>query len=270
MVLSYPFSPTIPITGKMGKSHDCPLWDMPKVGEAVHDAPMATDAAERLRELREARGLSRRALAERVNCGESQIVKLERGERRLTLDWVERLAAALEVRPTDLIVEATDAAPFDPRTIPGIAPFEPKPMPSPASLQTGLPVFGVGACHNSYGHQAFEMQGDVIDRVKYPPALVNVPGAYAIYARGDSMEPRYYEGELVYVHPGRPPQPGSFVVVQIRPDHDGGNVLAMIKRLVRRSPSKITLAQFNPAQEFDIPADSVHAVHRILNGDELF
>lgn len=269
MRLSYHFPPNIPIPGKVGKSLGCPSWDMPKLGSGVHDAGMTTDAAKRLKELRESRKLSRRALAELVNCGESQIVKLERGDRRLTLDWVNRLARALDVPASDFLTD--DAAPPpNPRDLPGVAPFEPIPVPSPAQLKGGLPVYGVAACHNAHGHQAFEMQGQIVDRVKYPPALVNVPGAYALYAVGDSMEPRYYEGELVYVHPGKPPVPGSFVVVQFKPDHEGGNVCAMIKRLVRRSPSKVRLAQFNPDDEFDVPMEEVHVIHRILNGEELF
>lgn len=237
-----------------------------------HHAPMDT-IGQRIKAARASAKVTQQWLADRVGVSRAAVAQWEAKENP-TVPEHQRLlliAEALGIPPGYLL--AGDEAPSEPQpihTIPGIGVFDPRPVPSPASLRSGLPVYGVGACHNSYGHQAFEMQGDVIDRVKYPPALVNVPGAYAIYCRGDSMEPRYFEGELVYVHPGRPPQPGSFVVVQIRPDHDGGNVLAMIKRLVRRSPSKITLAQYNPAQEFDIPADRVHSVHRILNGDELF
>jgi SOS-response transcriptional repressor LexA len=57
----------------------------------------------RLRYWREERGLSRRRLAELVDCDPSYIAKLERGERRLKHDWMERLAKGLAVAPTDLI-----------------------------------------------------------------------------------------------------------------------------------------------------------------------
>jgi hypothetical protein len=48
-------------------------------------------------------------LATLVGTGKSQIVKLERGERRLDLAWIERLSRALEVPPQALIGELTPA-----------------------------------------------------------------------------------------------------------------------------------------------------------------
>ena len=57
----------------------------------------------RLAELRRAKGLSQQTLAERVGTGKSQIVKLERGERRLDVRWIARLSEALEVPPQALL-----------------------------------------------------------------------------------------------------------------------------------------------------------------------
>lgn len=57
----------------------------------------------RIREIREANGLSRVALAKRVGCSDRQIIKLERGERRLTQEWMERIGAGLGVSPAELI-----------------------------------------------------------------------------------------------------------------------------------------------------------------------
>ncbi|MBB4268123.1 helix-turn-helix domain-containing protein [Roseospira visakhapatnamensis] len=62
----------------------------------------------RIREWREVRGLSRRALAELIGCHESQIVKLEAGERSLNTRWMSRLALALEVAAADLLPEQPD------------------------------------------------------------------------------------------------------------------------------------------------------------------
>ena len=59
--------------------------------------------------------------------------------------------------------------------------------------------------------------------------------AYAVYIVGDSMEPRYYAGELAHIHPGKPITIGAFVLVQIRPEHDGDTPKAVIKRLVKRT-----------------------------------
>ena len=45
--------------------------------------------------------------------------------------------------------------------------------------------------------------GDIVA----PPQLEGVAEARAVYVRGRSMEPRYYPGEIVYLHPLRSPIP---------------------------------------------------------------
>lgn len=63
-----------------------------------HEPPM-----NRIREIREAAGLSSTELAELVGTSSSQILRLETGERRLTVEWMQKIAQALRVTPTDLI-----------------------------------------------------------------------------------------------------------------------------------------------------------------------
>lgn len=58
----------------------------------------------RVRELRTRRGLTQRELARRAGMHPAYIGGIERGERNITLDGVERLARALEVRPAELMV----------------------------------------------------------------------------------------------------------------------------------------------------------------------
>lgn len=67
--------------------------------------------AARLRELREERKMSRKALAERVGCAESYITKLERGERRLKADWIDRLARGLGMEPKDFLANDNNDGP---------------------------------------------------------------------------------------------------------------------------------------------------------------
>ena len=53
--------------------------------------------------LRTERGLSLSALAKLVGTTKAQIQKLERGDRRLSLDWMQRIAGALNVKVSDLL-----------------------------------------------------------------------------------------------------------------------------------------------------------------------
>lgn len=110
---------------------------------------------------------------------------------------------------------------------------------------------------------------DVVDMARRPPGLAGSKGIYAIYIAGDSQSPRFESGEMVFVHPFRPVAPGDDIVVQLLDDDDFVNC-ALVKRLVRRGASEITLRQFNPPSEFTVPNSRVRAMHKILNNSELW
>lgn len=110
--------------------------------------------------------------------------------------------------------------------------------------------------------------GDVVQHIRRPDNLIGVPGAYAVYIRGGSMDPRYHAGELIHIHPGKPVTPGCYVLVQKRPNADGEPPLAIVKQLVRRSASKVTLAQLSPAKDFEVRADEILSMHRIVGSSE--
>jgi len=82
--------------------------------------------------------------------------------------------------------------------------------------QERVPVLGMAEC----GPDGWSMwNGDIIDTIPRPMNLMGAPKAYAVYIVGDSMEPRYYSGELAHIHPGKPVTIGAFVLVQRR--HQG-------------------------------------------------
>ena len=72
----------------------------------------------RVREWRHRRELSIEELARRSRTSPSQISKLERGQRRLTVEWMSRLAKALGCRSEDLL-------PPEPRPSEGSASAQP-------------------------------------------------------------------------------------------------------------------------------------------------
>ena len=64
-----------------------------------------TDAPNRIRELRDALGISQAELARRANVTPSALNKVELGTRGLDQDWMRRLAPHLGVAPADLLPE---------------------------------------------------------------------------------------------------------------------------------------------------------------------
>lgn len=110
--------------------------------------------------------------------------------------------------------------------------------------------------------------GEIVQYIQRPENLRGAPAAYAVFIAGTSMIPRYEPGEIAHVHPGRPIMPGAYVLVQRRPVHDGDPPLAVVKRLVRRSGNKVTLAQLNPAKTFDVPVGDIVSIHKIVGSSE--
>ena len=128
-----------------------------------------------------------------------------------------------------------------------------------------IKVLGMAEC----GPDGWSLwNGEVVDHVPRPAYLAGAAQAYAVYAVGTSMEPRYFAGDLVYIHPGRPVTPGCFVLVQMTPKEDGTAPRAVLKRLVKRSGTKITLAQFDPPKTFDLKVDEIVSIHRAVGSSE--
>jgi transcriptional regulator with XRE-family HTH domain len=76
---------------------------------------------QRLRQLREAAGYSRKRFAEILAMGEAQVARYERGESDATGDVLARIAKLFDVS-TDYLLGLTDN-PF-PKTLEGFAPDE--------------------------------------------------------------------------------------------------------------------------------------------------
>ena len=62
-----------------------------------------------LRRLRNRLGVSQDEFADLAGLHRAYIGAVERGERNITLDTLQRIAAALKVDPTELLREASDA-----------------------------------------------------------------------------------------------------------------------------------------------------------------
>jgi len=122
-----------------------------------------------------------------------------------------------------------------------------------------IPVYGqaVGGVDGE-----FEMNGNILYEVMAPPVLSHVSNAYAVAIAGDSMSPRYEDGETCFVDPTRRVKKGDYVIAQIRLEEDGP-LLAFVKKFVRHNAEELVLEQFNPPKTLKFETATVHSVHYI-------
>ncbi len=127
-----------------------------------------------------------------------------------------------------------------------------------------IPVYG----HAMGGKDGeFILSGNQVSEVLAPPNLSHVPDAYAVYVVGDSMEPRYFAGETVFVNPRLPIGRGSFVVAQISKGQES-EPRAYVKRFVSQDAKRLRLEQYNPKKVLEFPMSTVAAIHRIVMSGE--
>jgi SOS-response transcriptional repressor LexA len=100
------------------------------------------------------------------------------------------------------------------------------------------------------GGGAIIITNEPIDYVRRPEPLLLVRDSYGCYVIGDSMSPAYEQGDLLLIHPTRPVRPGDDCVF-VRDPGDGSQH-ALVKRLLRITPEKWRIRQFNPAKDFDL------------------
>ncbi len=192
----------------------------------------------RIRELREAHGWSQAQLAQAVDTSQPQIDRLEKGERRLTEQWMRRLAQALGVEPAALLAEATaQRHNIDTKTV----------LSDNLVGDRDLPVYGVTE-GGRFG--AVSMTPEPIQWVRRPEPLSRVPAGFGLYVAGESMEPAYRQGDIVLVHPSMPARRGDDVVLVHVDAHNDRH--ALLKRLVDWSDDNWTVRQFNPDETFDL------------------
>jgi len=164
---------------------------------------------------REKAGLTRDQLAFHMGISTSQLTKLERGERRLTKEWMERIAGALHISPADLFDEPASrliSVPLiswvsagglaQPDTVTEIIDF---PMLEVSGLPAGEWI-------------ALRVEGDSMDRISPPESIILVNrkdrrlvanGCYVIADQhGNATYKRYR------------PNPDRFEPVSTNPAHE--------------------------------------------------
>ena len=208
----------------------------------------------RIKELREAAKLSQPALADLVGCGKSQIVKLERGERRLTVDWMERISKALDVSPAELIAKKGQA--------PQPSAVQSQDLPDETTSTDGLATVDeldvrAGAADGCRVPTELrrEKSGDIVEHIPVRQQWVlptdiasrvtrtRSDGLKILTVQGTSMVPDFFPGDRIMVDTAdtTPSPPGNFIV------WDGLNlVVKFVQHLAHSDPPTVRLTSRHP------------------------
>jgi phage repressor protein C with HTH and peptisase S24 domain len=182
---------------------------------------------------------------------------------KVSLDWL-----ILGKGPGPGGIEDAPSTPSAPTVISSGKQYAPYQGYDSPNATIGHKIVGMGRMIPVYGQAVggvdgeFPMNGNILFEVMAPPVLSHVSGAYGAQISGESMSPRYEDGEICFIDPSRRVRKGDYIVAQIQVD-EHGPPLAYVKKFVRHNAAELVLEQFNPPKELRFPADSVVSVHFI-------
>jgi phage repressor protein C with HTH and peptisase S24 domain len=203
--------------------------------------------------------------------------------RRGRTPGAERLAKLADALRTtsDYLLGREEFAPVQVNVSAPAAEYAP---PNPAMLPRDLPLYGTALGADVKFHSigaaddAAAVEQTVVDMttpsdfIRRPPRLAENRKAYALIVVGESMSPRFRDGETIIVDPKRTASIGDEVVIQLVNDgefDDDRVVSALVKTLVRRTAQYIEVEQYSPAVKFRIPANRVKSLQRVAPWSEL-
>ncbi len=135
-----------------------------------------------------------------------------------------------------------------------------------ASASQNVPILGI--VYGGLSGDRFSM-GQAVDSTRRLPGIANNKTVFALYVSGDSMFPRFADGDLIYVDPGRVSRIGDDVLIELAGEAPGEAPYAIVKRLVARSASRITVRQFTPDREILIATTRIQRISRVLTTADL-
>lgn len=174
--------------------------------------------------------LTQRGLAQRMGLDPAAVNRMLYGQRKIMAEEIPVIESYLGVSLASGAVQGVAKA-------------------ADENLSARVPVYALPLSKE---------ERQVIDRVPCHPAQAGVRDAFALYIPSDDMEPRYFRGELVYIHPHRPAAVANDCVVVMKSGE------TKIGRIVGLTAAGIKLAQFNPPREKTVPEKEIVSLYMIV------
>jgi len=183
--------------------------------------------AERLKELRNQRGLSQYKLADLLDVSPSTVAAWEVGRNEPNYDMLKKIADFFEVSVDYLLGKTDDPTPSHKRIEDYPWYVELRPIPVYNGAKAGL-------------EGKFPDDSEIVTWISIPKKS---PGKFAVIVHGDSMEPEISDGDMVVVDPDVEIQPNDRVVVIFEDDSE--NEGAVVK-IFQKQGNIVILTSKNP------------------------
>lgn len=179
-----------------------------------------SSAGQEIKRIRLERGISQNQLAKSAGISQAGLSAIENATKSPNIDTLGRIANVLGVS-TDYLLGRTDYSDIPAPTTKG------KWIPVLGCVQAGIPI---------------EAVEDIIGYEEISNEMAQSGDYFALRIRGDSMEPRMHEGDVVIVRKQDDAETGDVCVVMVNGDD------ATVKR-IKKSPEGLFLIANNPAFE---------------------
>jgi len=208
-----------------------------------------------LRALLKAAGKKPADLARALGKPPSRISEMLRGARRMQQDEIgptARLLDISEARVIALLTSKPDPGPTRVERAADSAHITPQIFkPEPISLSGAALDVPVWASAEAGADGAMVLTDRPIDYIRRSERMVGVTNPFSFFVRGHSMEDVIAHGDMVVVNPNLPARPGNDCVF-VSDDGDG-NMLALVKRLVRSTADAWIVKQYCPKKQYSLP-----------------
>ena len=190
--------------------------------------------------LKETRGLSQKGLADCMGINAAAVNRMLYGQRNIKIDEIPIIENYIGEKLDIYSSEPSAINRSIPRAIAGVLGGK----KSAEAMPELVPVYNE--------------ENETVDWAARHPAQAGINRAYALYVSSDAMEPRYFYGELVYIHPGRLPEMNKDCLLETQ----AGKKL--IRRFLRQSEDKVYVAQLNPPKEQVFALSEVKAIYSVV------
>lgn len=232
---------------------------------------MSVELGRALKAARLGKGLPAKAVADLVKVSTAAVYQWEKGSTEPTGKNLVDVATFLELdlpsaRRGEVVANAgSDKPDLEPElTIPPPG----QETPAPRIGNRDVEVRGISIGGSEDDEADFSFNGQVVDYAHRPAGLLHRRDVFMVRTANDSMSPAHEAGDPLFVDSHQDPMPGEDVIVELH-GREGEPGPAYIKRLVRRSGSKVTVRQFNPPQELEFDRSRIKKLWRVVPRKEM-